>query len=112
MLQRYLVTFKFKIRNESKEDGGEDTRGRGVSVGIILENENENVNETIMGDDNTQQQEDEEVQEQTIRQPTIFNVTAPPGTRAGQVIRVSTPRGIVQVAIPQYYGRYDISDGR
>ena len=62
-----------------------------MSVGIILENENENVNETDYdSDDNTQQQE-EEVQEQTIRQPTIFNVTAPPGTRAGQVIRVSTP---------------------
>ena len=90
-----------KLENESKEDGGEDTRGRSVSVGIILENENENVNETDYdGDDNTQQQEEEEVQEQTIRQPTIFNVTAPPGTRAGQVIRVSTPRGIVQVAIP------------
>mgnify|MGYP001376399859 CR=1 FL=1 len=90
-----------KLENESKEDGGGDTRGRSVSVGIILENENENVNETDYdGDDNTQQQEEEEVQEQTIRQPTIFNVTAPPGTRAGQVIRVSTPRGIVQVAIP------------
>ncbi|MEC8582902.1 MAG: hypothetical protein VXZ18_19415, partial [Pseudomonadota bacterium] len=46
------------------------------------------------------QQQQQQQQQQQIRPPMLYNVTAPAGSRPGQVLRVQTSRGLVDVTIP------------